>query len=65
MNTAGITGNGHTTAASNDPNEMCYGFIVVDDNIDKNIRPSFQRENHQTQSLHYFHSYTARNRVDI
>ena len=33
----------------------CYK--IVGDNIDKNIRPSFQRVSHQTKSLHYFHSY--------
>ena len=29
------------------------GFKIVGDNIDKNIRPSFQRCNYQTKSFHY------------
>lgn len=41
------------------------GFAIVGDNIDKNIRPSFQREDRKTQSLHYFHSYAFKNRIDI
>lgn len=33
------------------------GFKLVGDNLDKNIRPSFQRFNNRTDSLHYFHHY--------
>jgi len=40
-------------------------FKIVGDNIDKNIRPSFQRVNHQTVSLHYFHSCAVSDRVDF
>ena len=29
------------------------GYKLVKDNIDKNIRPSFQRHDHQTKSYHY------------
>jgi len=36
------------------------GFKIVGDNIDKNVRPSFQRAQHQTKSLHYFNSYAVR-----
>ena len=43
----------------------CFGYVIVGDNIDKNIRPSYQRQDHTTQSLHYFHSYAVLNRVDI
>ena len=35
------------------------GFVIVGDNIDKNVRPSFQRQNHQTESWHCFHSYAV------
>jgi len=41
------------------------GFTIVGDNIDKNFRPSYQRQDRQTKSLHYFHSYAAKNRVDV
>jgi len=40
------------------------GFKIVGDNIDKSVRPSFQRAQHQTKSLHYFNSYAVRDRVD-
>jgi len=30
------------------------GFKIVGDNVDKNLRPSFQRIDYQTVSLHYF-----------
>ena len=36
------------------------GFTVTGDNIDKNFRPSYQRQDRQTKSLHYFHAYAAR-----
>ena len=41
------------------------GFKIVGDNIDKNIRPSFQRINHQTVSLHYFHSCAVSDRINL
>lgn len=44
--------------------EWC-GFKVVGDNVDKNIRPSFQRYDRQTLSLHYFHSYAIKDRVNL
>ena len=41
------------------------GFKLVGDNIDKNLRPSFQRLNKQTVSLHYFHTYAVADRIDF
>ena len=41
------------------------GFVLVTDNVDKNIRPSYQREYRQTQSLHYCNSCATKNRVNI
>ena len=38
---------------------------MVTDNVDKNIRQSFQRESRQTVSLHYCHSCAVKNRVDV
>ena len=35
------------------------------DNVDKNVRPTFQRSNHHTQSLHHFHSYAVKDRVNL
>ena len=43
----------------------CCGFVIVGDNLDKNFRPSHQREDRRTQSLHIFHSCAIKNRVDV
>ncbi len=45
--------------------EQWPGFKIVGDNIDKNVRPSHQRLDRQTQSLHHFHSYAVRDRLDL
>lgn len=45
---------------------MWFGYKFVGDNIDKNIKPRFQRQEcHTGQSLHYFHGYAVRDRVDL
>jgi len=41
------------------------GFKIVGDNVDKNIWPSYQHVNHQTVSLHYFHSCAVGDRIDL
>ncbi|XP_062512946.1 uncharacterized protein LOC134188769 isoform X2 [Corticium candelabrum] len=41
------------------------GFKIVGDNIDKNVRPSNQRVDHQTRSYHYFHSFALLDRIDL
>ncbi|XP_065912205.1 uncharacterized protein [Dysidea avara] len=65
MNSGTVT-HTNTASATGHPIEgSCYGFAIVGDNIDKNVRPSFQREDSKTKSLHYFHSYAVKNRVDI
>ena len=41
-------------------------FKIVGDNIDKNVKPRYLRsEGHQNRSLHYFHSYAVRERIDF
>ena len=40
-----------------DVSQEWYGFKLVGDNIDKNIHPSLQQRNSQTNSLHYFYSF--------
>ena len=42
-----------------------FGFKITGDNIDKNIRASFQRSDHGTVSLHHFHSFASRDRLDL
>ena len=44
---------------------QCTGFKIIEDNINKNVHPSFQRLNYGSQSLHYFHSYACLDRVDF
>ena len=56
---------------SNGQEQQCFPMVgnsyykIVGDNIDKNIRPSFQRVSHQTKSLHYFHSFAAMDRINF
>ena len=38
---------------------------LVGDNLDKDIKPRDMREDNQTQSLHYFHVYGVRDRIDL
>ena len=46
--------------------DMWFGYKFVGDNIDKNVKPRFQRQSgHTGQSLHYFHGYGVRDRVDL
>ena len=47
------------------PKPVWNGFKIVGDNVDKNVRPTFQRSNHHTQSLHHFHSYAVKDRVNL
>lgn len=41
------------------------GYKMVKDNFDKNIRPSFQRVNRQTLSIHHCHVYAVKDRVNL
>jgi len=41
------------------------GFKLVGDNIDKNFRRSFYRHNRQTISMHAFHMYAVKDRIDL
>lgn len=40
-------------------------WIQVGDNVDKNVRPSYQRQELLGQSLHHFHGYAIRDRIDL
>lgn len=42
---------------------FCYGYKLVGDNVDKNVKPSLQRFEKQGQSLHHFHSFGVRDRI--
>ena len=41
------------------------GFRIIGDNIDKNIKPRYYRSNKQVCSLHYYHSYALKDRIDL
>lgn len=42
-----------------------YGYALVMDNVDKNVRPSNQQIDRTTKSYHFTHSYAVQNRIDI
>ena len=39
------------------PKAKANRYTITGDNLDKSIQPRFMTMDHQTQSLHYFHSY--------
>ncbi|KAL5479300.1 hypothetical protein EMCRGX_G022803 [Ephydatia muelleri] len=41
------------------------GFKLIGDNIDKNIKPRDMRINNQTKSLHYFHAFAVKDRINF
>ena len=42
-----------------------HGYKIVGDNVDKNVTPRFQRYEKRSQSLHYFHAYASRDRINM
>lgn len=40
-------------------------FKIVGDNIDKEVKPRDMRSDYQTRSLHYFHAYAVRDRLNL
>ena len=42
-----------------------FGFKIVGDNIDKNVRPRHQSIDTRTKSLHYFHAFAVLDWVDL
>lgn len=45
--------------------EVSIGYTLCGDNIDKNIRRRYQRSDKSTISIHHFHMYAVKNRVDF
>ena len=41
-----------------------FGYVEVIDNIDFNVRRSFQRIDRSTRSYHFCHAYAVRNRIN-
>ena len=42
-----------------------YGFKLVGDNLDKDVKPGYVRVDQQTKSLHFFHYYSVRDHIDL
>ena len=42
-----------------------YGFKLIGDNIDKNVKPRHQTMEHRGSSLHYFNCYAVLDRVNL
>lgn len=47
------------------PSPTLKTYRLVGDNIDKQVNPRDMRSDYQTRSLHYFHTYAVRDRVDL
>lgn len=56
---------GHEGEAEEEGKKEATSYKIVGDNIDKNVKPSLQRAEIQSQSLHYFHSFAVRDRVPV
>ena len=41
------------------------GYKLVGDNIDKNVNPCYARKGNKTLSMHCYHAYAVRGRIDI
>ena len=53
-----------TTSNPTDMHSAVRGYVLVGDNIDKRVNPREMRIDRQVQSLHYFHTYAAKNRCE-
>ena len=42
-----------------------YGFKIVGDNLDQDVKPRFMRLDRPTRSLHYFNLYAVRDRINL
>ena len=47
------------------PPAVLMSYKLVGDNIDKEVCPRDMRSDYQSRSLHYFHKYAVRDRVDL
>ena len=45
--------------------KLWNGYKLVGDNLDKNVKPRYRRIDHQTLSLHFFHCYAVKDRIDL
>ena len=54
-----------TSEQSQEDEPLWCGYNFVGDNVDKNVKPSRQRQEIKGKSLHYFHAYAAKDRVNL
>ena len=47
------------------PQSLLPTFKIVGDNIDKEVKPRNMRSDYQARSLHYFHLYAVKDRIDL
>ena len=52
-------------SAETEDESLWCGYKFVGDNVDKNVKPTYQRHERHGQSLHYFHSYASKDRVNL
>ena len=62
--TSNVTHQVENTDSNTGATTDSYGYVDVIDNLDMNIRPSFQRIDRTTESYHFCHAYAVLNRVD-
>ena len=54
-----------TVGSEDIPQKNSKSYKEVGDNLDKNIKPNFQRISHQTKSVYYFHTFAVRDQIDF
>ena len=56
----------NTTSEQSQEDELLWcGYKFIGDNVDKNVKPSRQRQEIRGKSLHYFHAYAAKDQVNL
>ena len=53
-----------STEVNKSESSTWVSFKIVGHNIDKTVRPRHQTLKKRTQSLHYFHSFAVKDRID-
>ncbi len=63
--TKSVTDVASTDQSSNEYHPLWCGYKIVGDNVDKNIKPRYERFEIKSQSLHYFHAYAGKDIIDM
>ena len=53
------------TSLQSIPTTGWYGFILIGNNLDKDVKPRYVRVDQKTKSLYFFHYYTVRDGIDL